>query len=124
MKTRSFGIAACMAVLAAVAWASDVTGTWKGQIAGPDGSFDLTYSFKQDGAKLTGTVTGPQGDPLKLEDGKVENGKVHFVVNVPMNGGMKVTNDGEIKSDDEISLQAKGDDGQAFGDPITLKRQK
>ena len=91
---------------------------------GPNGSFSLTYSFKQEGAKLTGTVTGPQGDPLTLEDGAVDAGKIHFVVNVPMNGGMKIVNDGTIKADDEISLQAKNDSGEAFGDPITLKKQK
>lgn len=124
MKTRAFAIAASMALLAAAAWAADVTGTWKGEINGPNGSFSLTYSFKQDGSKLTGTVTGPQGDPLQLEEGKVDSGKLHFVVNVPMNGGMKVTNDGEVKGDDEISLQAKGEGGEPFGDPITLKRQK
>ena len=124
MKTRAFAIAASMALLAAAAWAADVTGIWKGEINGPNGSFSLTYSFKQDGSKLTGTVTGPQGDPLQLEEGKVDSGKLHFVVNVPMNGGMKVTNDGEVKGDDEISLQAKGEGGEPFGDPITLKRQK
>ena len=41
-----------------------------------------------------------------------------------MNGGMKLVNDGAIKADDEISLQAKTDAGESFGDPITLKKQK
>jgi hypothetical protein len=41
-----------------------------------------------------------------------------------MNGGMKIVNDGTIKADDGISLQAKSDSGEAFGDPITLKKQK
>ena len=111
-------------LLAASAWAADVTGTWKGEINGPNGSFALTYSFKQDGAKLTGTVTGPQGDPLQLEEGKVDGSKIHFVVNVPMNGGMKVTNEGEIKGAEEISLVAKNDNGEDFGPAITLKKQK
>lgn len=124
MKLRCSAIVISAALLAGIAWASDVTGTWKGEINGPDGSFPLTYSFQQDGAKLTGTVTGPQGDPLKLEEGTIDAGKIHFVVNVPMNGGMKVVNDGTVKSDDEILLQAKSDSGEAFGDPITLKKQK
>jgi len=124
MKMRSLRIATFAALLAASAWAADVTGTWKGEMNGPNGSFSLTYSFKQDGAKLTGTVTGPQGDPLTLEDGAVDAAKIHFVVNVPMNGGMKIVNDGTIKADDGISLQAKSDSGEAFGDPITLKKQK
>jgi len=113
-----------MACFCGAAWAADVTGTWKGELNGPNGSISLTYSFKQDGTKLTGTVTGPQGDPLQLEDGKVDAGKIHFVVNVPMNGGMKITNDGSIKSDDEISLESKNESGESFGDAITLKKQK
>ena len=41
-----------------------------------------------------------------------------------MNGGMKVVNDGTIKANDEISLQAKSDAGEDFGGSITLKKQK
>jgi len=37
---------------------------------------------------------------------------------------MKIVNDGTVKADDEISLQAEDDSGEAFGDPITLKKQK
>ena len=44
--------------------AADVTGTWSAEMKTPDGqSFPLTFTFKQDGATLTGTVQGPQGDP-------------------------------------------------------------
>jgi len=124
MQVRFVRLLISAALLAASAWGADVTGTWKGEISGPNGSFALTYSFKQDGTKLTGTVTGPQGDPLQLEDGKVESGKIHFVVNVPMNGGMKIANEGEIKGDEEISLVAKNDQGEDFGPAITLKKQK
>jgi len=34
----------------------------------PERDFALTYTFKQDGEKLSGTVTGPQGDPMPLID--------------------------------------------------------
>ena len=124
MKMRCFAIAGFTLLLAVAAWAADVTGTWKGTISGPNGDFSLTYSFKQDGAKVTGTVTGPQGDPLELLDGKVENGKIHFAVNVPFNGGTKFISDGTIKSDDEISLETKSESGESFGPGITLKKQK
>jgi hypothetical protein len=124
MQVRSVRLLISAALLAAIAWASDVTGTWKGEINGPNGSFALTYSFKQEGTKLTGTVTEPQGDPLQLEEGKVDGSKIHFVVNVPMNGGMKVTNEGGIKGAEEISLVAKNDSGEDFGPAVTLKKQK
>ena len=125
MKIRLTAIAFVTMLLAAAAWAADVTGTWKGEITGQDGnSFTLTYSFKQDGAKLTGTVTGPQGDPLDLLEGKVEEGKIHFAVNVPFNGGTKFISDGTIKGDEEISLETKSESGESFGPAITLKKQK
>ena len=122
MKTLAVAIGVLL--MSAAAWATDISGTWKGEMSGPNGSFALTYQFKQDGNKLTGTVTGPQGDPLQLEDGKVDGAKIHFVVTVPMNDGMKITNEGTIKSDDEISLEAKNADGESFGPPIPLKKQK
>lgn len=125
MKIRLTAVAFVTLLLAAAAWAADVTGTWKGEITGQDGnSLTLTYSFKQDGAKLTGTVTGPQGDPLDLMEGKVEEGKIHFAVNVPFNGGTKFISDGTIKSDDEISLETKNESGESFGPAVTLKKQK
>jgi hypothetical protein len=124
MKIRSLAIAVSTVLLAAVAWAADLTGTWKGEISGPNGNFALTYSLKQDGTKLTGTVTGPQGDPLDLIEGKVEGGKVHFAVNVPMNGGMKFVSEGTVKGDDEITVETKSESGDPLGGPMTLKRQK
>lgn len=125
MKIRLTAIAFVTLLLAAAAWAADVTGTWKGEITGQDGNgITLTYSFKQDGAKLTGTVTGPQGDPLDLMDGKVEAGKIHFAVNVPFNGGTKFISDGAIKSDDEISIETKNESGESLGPAVTLKKQK
>jgi len=112
------------AVFAVAAWAGDVSGTWTGQISGPDGnSFALTYSFKQDGEKLTGTVAGPQGDPIALEDGKVQGDKISFAVTVQFNGGTKFMSEGTVKGD-EITLNTKNQTGEALGGPMTLKKQK
>ena len=67
-----------MAFSAATAFAADVTGTWTGSMVTPDGnSFQITFTFKQDGAKLTGTVAGPQGDPMEISDGKVDGEDVY-----------------------------------------------
>jgi len=105
------------------AWAGDVSGTWTGQVTGPDGNgFSLTYSFKQDGEKLTGTVTGPQGDPLQLEEGKVQGDKISFAVHVDFNGGTKFSSEGTVKGD-EITLTTKTENGDTLGQ-VTLKKQK
>lgn len=124
MIIRSLASTIALLLLAATAWAGDVTGTWKGDIDSPNGTISLTYTFQQDGSKLTGTVTGPEGDPLELLEGKVEGGKIHFAVNVPFDGGTKFSSDGTVKSDDEISIETRNDSGESFGGPITLKKQK
>lgn len=126
MHTRLLRVSAILlTVLAAAAWAADVTGTWTGQMSSADGNtFDLTYVFKQEGTKLTGTVTPPQGDVLPLTEGKVEGDKISFAVNVDMGGGnVKFTSTGTIKGD-EITLSTENDAGMDIGGSMTLKRQK
>ncbi|HTX37594.1 MAG TPA: hypothetical protein VME43_21340 [Bryobacteraceae bacterium] len=116
------GLPAMLALLALAAWAGDISGTWTGQINGPDGNaFNLTYSFKQDGDKLTGTVAGPQGDPIPLEEGKVNGDKISFSVHVEFNGSTKFTSEGTVKGE-EITLTTKSDSGDLG--PMTLKKQK
>src|SRR5580698_5527523 len=79
----------CCAVLLALApvaahAATDVSGTWTGSIAAPGGGggggdFQISFTFKVDGGKLTGTVQaaqGGQGDPIAISDGKVDGDKV------------------------------------------------
>jgi hypothetical protein len=105
------------------AWAADVTGVWTGTISGSDGDFALTYTFKQDGGKLTGTISGPT-DPLPIQDGKVEGDKISFWVQVDMGGNVvKFTSAGTIKGD-EISITTTNDAGMDLGGAMTLKRQK
>jgi len=114
-------------LLTGSARAADVSGTWTGQMAGPDGGaggFQLSFTFKQDGAKLTGTVQGPQGDPIEITDGKVEGDKLSFVVKIDANGTtMKITHDGTI-SGDEIKLNSKMESGEFPASSIILKRAK
>jgi len=106
---------------AVAAFAADVTGAWSGESKGPNGeSFQLTFNFKQDGAKLTGTVTGPQGYPLDITDGKVDGDKIAFKVSF---NGMTISHDGVIKGD-EIALKTKTDQGDFPGGEMTLKRSK
>jgi hypothetical protein len=124
MITRRLGTGILFLLLATAAWAADVTGTWKGEMSTPDGnSFTLTYTFKQDGAKLTGTVLSPQGDQLPLDNGKAEGDKISFSVKVDMNGGTTFSSEGTINGD-EITLKTKVEGGDMDFPPMTIKRQK
>ncbi|MGD0870134.1 MAG: hypothetical protein ABSB88_11325 [Bryobacteraceae bacterium] len=124
MQRRTLLTCAILLVLTGIAaWAADVTGVWTGTASGGDGDYALTYTFKQDGQKLTGTVTGPT-DPIQIQDGKVDGDKISFWLQVDMGGNVvKFTSTGTIKGD-EISLTTTNDAGMDLGGAMTLKKQK
>jgi hypothetical protein len=109
-------------VFAGVALAADVTGNWSGTLQIGDNPLTLTFMFKQDGEKLTGTVSTPSGD-LPLSEGKVVGDKVSFFVQADMGGNAtKFLNEGVVKGD-EIALTTKTQGGEDFG-ALVLKRLK
>lgn len=113
-------ILACFS-FAGLLLAGDISGTWTGTMATGNNPIPLTYKFTQDGAKLTGTVTGPGGD-LPLADGKVDGDKISFSITVDMGGQpSKFMSTGTVKGD-EIVLETKSDAFSA--PPMTLKRAK
>jgi hypothetical protein len=118
-KLLSICIAIILAFTTASAFAAtDLSGTWAGDMKGPDGSagFHLSFTFKVDGDKLTGTVQGPQGEPIAITDGKVDGDKISF--HVPVNG-MVIVHEGTLVGD-TIKLTSKSDMGPS-GD-MTLTR--
>ena len=123
MKTL---LSICAALLLTLGTASvraaDVTGTWSAEMKTPDGqSFPLTFTFKQDGATLTGTVQGPQGDPSDISNGKVDGSTFSFDVSF---NGMTIHHICTVTGDDEIKMTTKSDSGDFPGVELTLKRVK
>lgn len=105
--------------------ATDLTGTWTATMqmpggGGGDNSFTLTFTFKQDGATLTGTVQGAQGDPLPISNGKIDGDKLSFDV---VFNGTTISHDGTVNGD-EIKLSTKSSDGNFPSNTLTLKRAK
>jgi hypothetical protein len=104
--------------------ATDVSGTWTGEMKGADGGagFQISFTLKQDGARLTGTVQGAQGDPIAISEGKVDGNTLSFKVAV---SGATITHEGTLNAaGDEIKLTSKSDQaGFPVGD-MTLKRAK
>jgi hypothetical protein len=78
-----------------------VTGKWTAQVPGRDGQTrDVTFNFKTAGDKLTGTVSGRQGD-VEITDGKVKGDEVSFDVTMTMQGNtMKMTYKGKVAGDE------------------------
>jgi len=124
MRKTFVVMAVLLAVVAGAALAADITGNWTGSMSMGDNQFTLSYTFKQDGETLTGTVTGPQGDPLPLQDGKVQGDKLSFYVQFEgPNGAMKISSEGAIKGE-EITLTTKMEGGPGDLPPMTLKKSK
>jgi len=119
-----FPIAIFCVVFAGVAAAADISGNWSGTMQMGDNPISLTYAFKQEGEKVTGTVTTPHGDTIPLSDGKIAGDKISFYVQVDMGGTpAKFSSEGLIKGD-EITLTTKSEGGPDMGPPMVLKRVK
>ncbi len=89
-----------------MAFAADPTGKWKATLQ--DGGMELTFTFKLEGDKLTGTVAGEMGE-FQISEGKVEGDNIGFTVSTDQ---FKVVHKGVIAGN-EIKLKADMGD-QAF----------
>jgi len=116
-------VTVAVGILAAVVQAADVTGKWTGQVPTRDGGTrEATFNFKQDGAKLTGTMTGPQGD-IELKDGAVKGDDVSFNVALSFNGNdVKLIYKGKV-ADEEIKF-TRTREGADQKQEFTVKRAK
>ncbi len=107
-----------MIFMAGAAMAADLTGSWNGSADTPNGSFQLTFTFKQDGAALTGTVQGGQGEPMEIANGKIDGNK--FTFDVAFNG-TTIHHDCTLNGD-QIEMTTKTDSGDFPGMKMALKR--
>ena len=79
-----------LALLATPAFAHDADGKWEGMIDTPMGAIPVGFTFKTDGAALTGTSLGPDGGAIPIKNGKVDGAKISFSVDLDF-GGMAIT---------------------------------
>jgi hypothetical protein len=110
----------CTLVLtAASAFAADIDGKWSGSMDTPNGAINLFYNLKAEGSTVTGTMTGPDGSEVKIDNGKLDGDKVTFTATVDFNG-MQVTIgfSGLVKGND-IALTM---DFMGMPFPIALKK--
>jgi hypothetical protein len=106
-------------IVAASAYAADVDGTWTGTIQGPMGDFPVSFTFKADGAALTGSTAGFDGMPVPIKDGKIDGNTITFTVTFDF-GGMPFTLSYKgMVSPDQIKMS-----GEAGGMPFEFLLKK
>jgi len=103
----------CLAVIA------DLNGKWLGSIKDPEGKdHPIHLVFNVDGDKLTGTAQA-DGDPLKIEEGKVNGNDFSFKVTDP-EGAVIPVNGKYVTAGDSLSLNFEENGGKFH---LTLKRE-
>jgi|ERR1700722_13730260 len=101
--------------LTLTALAADVSGKWVAQMPGRDGQTrEATFTFKADGERLTGTVSGPRGE-AEISDGKISGDEISFSQTMEFNGNqMKILYKGTI-SGDQITFTRMREGGGGGG---------
>jgi hypothetical protein len=68
------------------AFAADVDGKWTGALDTPGGPVQVNFTFKADGAAVTGTTTGPDGNAVAIKGGKIDGSKLSFTADLDFGG--------------------------------------
>jgi hypothetical protein len=106
-------------IMGVTAYAADVDGTWTGTIQTPMGDLPVSFTFKADGAKLTGTTTGLDGSQVPIMDGKVDGNTVTFTVTFDFGGMPLMLSYKGVASGEQMHMS-----GDAFGMPFEFDLKK
>ena len=123
MLRRVSMLATALAMAVVSLAAADVTGKWAAQVPGRDGQTrEQTFTFKVDGEKLTGTVSGMQGNDAEIKDGTVKGDDIAFNVVRNFQGqDVKLVYKGKV-SGNEIKFSFSREGGDAPAREFTAKR--
>src|SRR5687767_10369530 len=75
-----------LAALAATAWAADVSGKWIMAFKVQDTERKQPLELKQEGEKLTGTLTGRNDQKTEIKDGTIKGNDLSFTVSREIQG--------------------------------------
>src|SRR5256885_10358719 len=90
------------------AFAADIDGKWSGTIATPNGVFPQTFTFKADGAALSGSLSLMPGMDIPIANGKVDGNNISFSVTLDFGMPFTLTYTGVVAGNE---LKVKGDAG-------------
>ncbi|MCS6954249.1 MAG: hypothetical protein RMK57_16785 [Bryobacterales bacterium] len=111
MKLRIVGsVLGALVVFALTAIAADVSGKWIAQVPGRGGQTrEVTFTFKVDGDKLTGTMSTPMGE-REISDGKVSGDEISFTILMSFGGNeVKMLYKGKVEGDQiKFTRQVEG----------------
>lgn len=130
MTKKLLFVLTLLLVVAFGAMAADISGKWTAETPGRNGGAPrvTTFTFKVDGAKLTGSVSAPGrgGDPMvsEISDGKVDGNNVSFTRKMSMGGNEMVqTYKGTINGDTiEFETTMTTPDGNTRNGKMTAKK--
>ena len=92
-----------LAAFACLALAADISGNWKGTADFGGNPVERTFTFKVDGAKLTGETNSQMLGKSTIENGKIEGDTVTFSITAKFQ-------DQEMKINYKGKVNAKGDE--------------
>ncbi|WP_281336443.1 hypothetical protein [Flavobacterium eburneipallidum] len=82
-------------------YAQDITGNWKGTV---NDQFEINYTFKVEGEKLTGASKGPDGSDRPISNGVIKGEDLSFSIDIM---GNPIQIKGKIKGSDADKTKAE-----------------
>ena len=117
---RHLALTGLLLLLAAIAPAADMTGTWAGSFKYNDQDVPIKVALKGD-AEITGTVEGLPGGAAQIKDGKHEGDNVTFWITIDYQGNpLKLVYKGKVAGE-SIEFQFGTEDG-SWGTQFTAKK--
>src|SRR4051812_30654051 len=93
MIKKTLATAFMVMAFTVMSFAGDITGNWKGTVME---QFEIGYTFKVDGEKLSGSSKGPDGTDTPFKDGTIKGDDLDFTIDI-LGNATKVK--GKIKTD-------------------------
>ena len=99
--------------------AHDVDGKWGGTMNTPNGDVPVSFTFKAEGATLTGSTAGADGTEVKIADGKIDGNNLSFTITFDFGGMPLMISYKGVMSGTEIKFML-----DIFGMPFDLSVKK